>query len=106
MLALGTAFSTGGNTTVTSLKLDYNPRIGTEGLITLCDGLMTNSTLEVRTYMRSHILVSLSAAIHLLGLPTRVCRHSPWNAVTSARMADGCCRGCFLFQALHSSSLR
>jgi len=46
MLALGTAFSTGGNTTVKSLKLDYNPRIGTEGLITLCDGLMSNSTLE------------------------------------------------------------
>ena len=60
MLALGTAFSTGGNTTVKSLKLDYNPRIGTEGLITLCDGLMSNSVLEVRKlHASSHTRASV-----------------------------------------------
>ena len=47
MLALGKALSAGGNTTVKSLKLDYNPDIGSKGLAALCDGLMTNSTLEV-----------------------------------------------------------
>merc|ERR1719181_376800 len=63
MLALGTALSSDGNSTVKNLKLDYNPDIGTKGLAALCDGLMTNSTIEVgpliTTVLGLHQYVSL-----------------------------------------------
>ena len=44
--ALGTSLSYGHNLSLLTLKLDYNPTIGDEGVINLCKGLRTNSTLK------------------------------------------------------------
>lgn len=45
-LALGTALSHRHNLSLLTLKLDYNSTLGTEGIIELCKGLRTNSTLK------------------------------------------------------------
>jgi hypothetical protein len=44
--ALGMALSFGHNLSLLTLKLDYNPTLGDEGVINLCKGLRTNSTLK------------------------------------------------------------
>lgn len=44
--ALGMALSFGHNLSLLTLKLDYNPTLGDEGIIGLCKGLRTNSTLK------------------------------------------------------------
>lgn len=45
-MALGQALSIGCNKSLLSLKLDYNPSLGSEGAGALCRGLRTNSTLK------------------------------------------------------------
>lgn len=44
--ALGQSLSIGCNKSLLSLKLDYNPSLGSEGTAALCRGLRTNSTLK------------------------------------------------------------
>lgn len=44
--ALGISLSFGHNLSLLTLKLDYNPTLGDEGVINLCRGLRTNSTLK------------------------------------------------------------
>lgn len=44
--ALGRALSRGQNLSLLTLKLDYNPTLGTEGCIALCQGLRTNTSLK------------------------------------------------------------
>ncbi|CAN0514017.1 unnamed protein product [Laminaria digitata] len=45
-LALGQSLSIGCNKSLLSLKLDYNPSLGSEGTASLCRGLRTNSSLK------------------------------------------------------------
>lgn len=45
-MALGQALSVGCNKSLLSLKLDYNPSLGSEGVAALCRGLRTNSSLK------------------------------------------------------------
>ena len=45
-MALGQALSVGCNTSLYSLKLDFNPLLGSEGAAALCRGLRTNSSLK------------------------------------------------------------
>lgn len=45
-MALGQALSIGCNKSLLSLKLDYNPSLGSEGAAALCRGLRTNATLK------------------------------------------------------------
>lgn len=47
--ALGDALMLGANTTLTSLRLDFNPTIGDEGVRELARGLRTNRTLQQLT---------------------------------------------------------
>lgn len=44
--ALGQSLSYGHNISLLTLKLDYNPTLGTEGVGTLCRGLRTNNALK------------------------------------------------------------
>jgi hypothetical protein len=44
--ALGMSLSFGHNLSLLTLKLDYNPTLGDEGVINLCKGLRTNATLK------------------------------------------------------------
>ncbi|CAM9861997.1 unnamed protein product [Scytosiphon promiscuus] len=44
--ALGQSLSIGCNKSLLSLKLDYNPSLGSEGAAALCRGLRTNSSLK------------------------------------------------------------
>ncbi len=44
--ALGQSLSIGCNKSLLSLKLDYNPSLGSEGTAALCRGLRTNSSLK------------------------------------------------------------
>lgn len=44
--AIGSALSFGNNLSLLTLKLDYNPTLGDEGVINLCKGLRTNATLK------------------------------------------------------------
>ena len=110
MLALGKALSAGGNTTVKSLKLDYNPDIGSKGLAALCDGLMTNSTLEVGpdhdcAWPPQFVIATTLSLQPLLLCYHRVHRYSRWNAAALVKTEAGCWRACCHFQELHSSSL-
>lgn len=43
---MGQSLSIGCNKSLLSLKLDYNPSLGSEGTAALCRGLRTNSTLK------------------------------------------------------------
>jgi hypothetical protein len=45
--ALGAALSLGNNLSLLTLKLDYNATLGAEGVVALCRGLRSNSTLKV-----------------------------------------------------------
>ncbi|CAM9998429.1 unnamed protein product, partial [Phaeothamnion confervicola] len=45
-LALGNALSIGCNQSLLTLKLDYNPRLGSDGAAALCRGLRTNAMLR------------------------------------------------------------
>lgn len=44
--AVGQSLSIGCNKSLLSLKLDYNPSLGSEGAAALCRGLRTNSSLK------------------------------------------------------------
>ena len=44
--ALGRSLSKGNNRSLITLKLDYNGTIGSQGVIELCNGLRTNSSLK------------------------------------------------------------
>lgn len=44
--AIGRALSVGMNKTLTSLVLDFNNTLGSEGIVAMCKGLSTNSTLK------------------------------------------------------------
>ena len=44
--ALGRSLSCAANTTLTSLRLDHNTNLKSEGIAALCQGLCTNSTLK------------------------------------------------------------
>lgn len=45
-LALGQSLAYGGNLSLLTLKLDYNSTLGTKGVVNLCKGLRSNSTLK------------------------------------------------------------
>ena len=45
-MALGQSLAHGGNLSLLTLKLDYNSTFGTKGVVNLCKGLRSNSTLK------------------------------------------------------------
>ena len=45
-MALGTSLSRHHNLSLLTLKLDFNASLGDEGVINLCKGVRTNSTLK------------------------------------------------------------
>jgi len=53
-LHLGRALEVGGNKTVTTLIMDFNP-LGSEGASSLCKGIATNSSLEVLSLKHCNI---------------------------------------------------
>ena len=62
-MALGSSLGHGGNLSLLTLKLDFNKELGTSGLVHLCRGLRTNSTLK-NLYLRC-CSITTEGASHL-----------------------------------------
>jgi hypothetical protein len=80
--ALGDALMLGGNSTLTTLRLDLNRGIGDEGALHLCRGLRTNKTLTVSAAVR--VIVGGS----LMGMQTLTMTYCNLTSASSVYLSE------------------